>query len=121
MYNAPPPGQPMYFFDNSGTASAGPSPKNVRLGYDGNPIPSEQFSNSGRNIMGGPGLQGYDASNAACAPPFGPGVSFTAPRQKYHIPGYAGFVRGMQFRHGDTYAKVTRKCNDVPSDLLLEP
>jgi len=123
MYVPPPPGQPLYFFDT--TVQRPPNGGGGgRMGYDGNPIPPERpLSSAGRNMMGGggPGLQGFDESNAACAPPFGPGVSFAAPRQKYHIPGYAGFVRGMQFRHGDTYAKVTRKCNDVSPDLLLQP
>lgn len=119
MYNPPPPGQPLYFFD---TTVQRPPSGPTRMGYDGNPIPPERpLSSAGRNMMGGPGLQGFDQSNAACAPQFGPGVSFAAPQQKYHIPGYAGFVRGMQFRHGDTYAKVTRKCMDVAPDLLLEP
>jgi len=43
------------------------------------------------------------------------------PRNKYHIPGYQGFVRGQQFRHGDTYGKTTRVCLDVPTDVPLEP
>lgn len=123
MYVPPPTGQPLYFFDTGAPVQQGPD-RNVRLGYDGNPLPRERpLSSAGRQMAGGGGggLQGFDQSNAACAPAFGPGVSFAAPNQKYHIPGYAGFVRGMQFRHGDTYAKVTRKCNDVPADLLLEP
>lgn len=42
-------------------------------------------------------------------------------RQAYHIPGYSGFVRGGQFRHGETYSRVTRRCLDVPTDCPLEP
>lgn len=30
-------------------------------------------------------------------------------RLRYHVPGYMGFVRSVQFRHGDTYGKTTRK------------
>jgi hypothetical protein len=30
----------------------------------------------------------------------------TDPRRKYHIPGYSGFVRGKNFAHGETFAKV---------------
>jgi len=44
----------------------------------------------------------------------------TDPRNKYHIPGYCGFVRGMQFTHGDTYAKTTRTCLDVAIDQPRE-
>lgn len=40
----------------------------------------------------------------------------TDPRRKYHIPGYAGFVRGKNFAHGETFAKMTRNCLDVPLD-----
>jgi len=42
-------------------------------------------------------------------------------RPKYHVPGYSGFVRGAQFRFGDTYGKTTRMALDVPTDLPLEP
>lgn len=31
--------------------------------------------------------------------------------------GYAGFVRGKQFAHGQTFAKTTRDLLDVPLDL----
>jgi len=41
----------------------------------------------------------------------------TDPRAKFHIPGYSGYVRGKQFMHGDTFAKTTRACLDVPMDL----
>jgi len=30
-------------------------------------------------------------------------------RLRYHLPGYMGFVRSLQFRHGSTYGKTTRK------------
>lgn len=42
-------------------------------------------------------------------------------RNKYHVPGYMGFVRGQQFRQGETYGKITRRCLDVPTNLPLEP
>lgn len=42
-------------------------------------------------------------------------------RPKYHVPGYSGFVRGEQFRFGDTYGKTTRMALDVPTSLPLEP
>jgi len=44
-----------------------------------------------------------------------------APISKYHIPGYQGFVRGLQFRHGETFGKSTRRTLDVPVDVPLEP
>lgn len=31
-------------------------------------------------------------------------------RLRYHVPGYMGFVKNIQFLHGDTYGKTTRKC-----------
>jgi len=31
-------------------------------------------------------------------------------RLRYHVPGYMGFVRSVQFRHGDTFGVTTRKC-----------
>lgn len=40
----------------------------------------------------------------------------TDPRNKYHIPGYQGFVRGKNFVYGDTFGKITRNCLDVPLD-----
>lgn len=42
-------------------------------------------------------------------------------RSKSHVPGYQGFVRGEQFRYGETYGRVTRRCLDVPTCLPLEP
>jgi len=42
-------------------------------------------------------------------------------RPQYHVPGYSGFVRGEQFRFGDTYGKSTRMALNVPTDLPLEP
>ena len=42
-------------------------------------------------------------------------------RPKYHIPGYSGFIRGVGFRFGDTFAKTTRMALDIPTDLPLEP
>jgi len=41
--------------------------------------------------------------------------------ERYHIPGYSGFIRGIQFSQGDTYGKTTRRCLDVPTDVPLEP
>lgn len=41
----------------------------------------------------------------------------TDPRGKYMIPGYSGFIRGKQFEFGQTFAKMTRVCMDVPLDL----
>lgn len=39
-------------------------------------------------------------------------------RLRYHVPGYMGFVRTHQFRHGDTYGMTTRKCiSDFPGGL----
>lgn len=56
------------------------------------------------------GYQGFAASQA-----------LEQARSKYHVPGYRGFVRGEQFRHGETYGRVTRRCLDVPVNLPLEP
>lgn len=39
----------------------------------------------------------------------------------YHIPGYQGFVRGEQFRHGETFGRTTRRCLDVPTSIPLQP
>ena len=44
-----------------------------------------------------------------------------APISKYHVPGYQGFVRGYQFRHGETFGRATRRTLDVPVDAPLEP
>jgi len=33
---------------------------------------------------------------------------------RYHVPGYMGFVKNIQFLHGDTYGKTTRKCILAP-------
>lgn len=41
-------------------------------------------------------------------------------RQRYFIPGYQGFVRGEQFRHGETYGQTTRRCLDVPTSVPLD-
>lgn len=35
-------------------------------------------------------------------------------RLRYHVPGYMGFVKNIQFLHGDTYGKTTRKCILAP-------
>jgi hypothetical protein len=38
------------------------------------------------------------------------GTSFPAPqRHMYHIPGYAGFVKGKDYLHGDTFGKSSRR------------
>lgn len=29
---------------------------------------------------------------------------------RYHVPGYMGFVRDMQYHHGRSYGKITREC-----------
>jgi len=31
-------------------------------------------------------------------------------RLRYHVPGYMGFVHTIQYRHGDTFGRTTRKC-----------
>jgi len=39
-------------------------------------------------------------------------------RLRYHVPGYMGFVRQQQFRHGDTFGQTTRKClTDFPGGI----
>jgi len=35
-------------------------------------------------------------------------------RLRYHVPGYMGFVKNIQFLHGDTYGRTTRKCILAP-------
>lgn len=47
--------------------------------------------------------------------------SASPPRNHYHVPGYMGFVRGEQFRHGDTFGKTTRQCMTVSPHVSLEP
>lgn len=40
-------------------------------------------------------------------------VSRRLPQQhelRYHVPGYMGFVRDMQYHHGRSYGKITREC-----------
>jgi hypothetical protein len=44
----------------------------------------------------------------------------TDPKNKYNIPGYAGYVRGLMFTHGDTFAKATRTCLDRPLDIAQD-
>lgn len=42
-------------------------------------------------------------------------------RPEQHVPGYAGFIRGSQFLHGDTFSKTSRQCLSVPTEVPLEP
>eukprot|EP00343_Euplotes_focardii_P012705 CAMPEP_0205833256 /NCGR_PEP_ID=MMETSP0206-20130828/49219_1 /ASSEMBLY_ACC=CAM_ASM_000279 /TAXON_ID=36767 /ORGANISM="Euplotes focardii, Strain TN1" /LENGTH=216 /DNA_ID=CAMNT_0053139495 /DNA_START=30 /DNA_END=680 /DNA_ORIENTATION=+ len=64
---------------------------------------------------------GYGMAQSAPQGAPQPSVLRDTPRNKYHIPGYAGFVRGMQFRYSDTYGKVTRRCLDIPVDVPIQP
>jgi hypothetical protein len=38
-----------------------------------------------------------------------------------HVPGYAGFIRGSQFVHGDTFGRTTRNLLAQPTEVPLEP
>lgn len=60
---------------------------------------------------------GADANAAALA---NTGSLGAGARPQYHVPGYSGFVRGEQFRFGDTYGKSTRNALNVPTDMPLE-
>jgi len=42
-------------------------------------------------------------------------------RPTHHIAGYAGFIRGSQFVHGDTFGKMTRELLATPTEVPLEP
>jgi hypothetical protein len=69
-----------------------------------------------------PGVWAYDAnsdvrSQSARAVP----APKDATKERFHVPGYQGFIRGIQFQHGDTYGKTTRVCLDVPTDVPIEP
>jgi len=98
------------------------------LGYDGNPIvydPRIHKQPAGRSnyrsmesMVTGP--EAF-APQALPVPTNGPNSSFRLPNNVYHVPGYQGFIPGMQYRHGDTFAKTSRKCNDIPRDLYLTP
>lgn len=44
----------------------------------------------------------------------------TDPRNKFHIPGYSGYVRGKIGCYGETFAKTTRNCLDIPLHLPPE-
>jgi len=67
-------------------------------------------------FVDGPDQWRYDARGVAMSK----GVELrrnTDPRHKFHVPGYAGYLRGKQHHYGATFAKVSRECLDTPLDL----
>jgi hypothetical protein len=43
-------------------------------------------------------------------------TTYVTEEDRYHIPGYSGFIRGKQFTHGHTYGRTTKICLGVPNN-----
>jgi hypothetical protein len=115
---------------SSYSAARGPtlaSPPTQRSGAQGNGFGATNYNASGSfsssqqrglvdtAFVDGPDEWRYDARGSAMTKEVELRRN-TDPRNKYHIPGYQGFVRGKQFLHGDTFGKITRNCLDIPLD-----
>lgn len=71
---------------------------------DGAPMASRQ---------GYGGFSGFDGQAAVAA--------IDKSKLSYYVPGYAGHVRGIQFKKGSTFGKTTRACLNHPTECPLEP
>jgi len=102
-------------YSNYSTIVGGVNPKHVTSRGDGMSIHEGYYINQHDQTPA------WDMTYSTPSPQ--PHKEIASPKEwdQYHIPGYQGFVRGIQFTHSNTFGKTTRNCLNVPTDIPLEP